>query len=113
MSFRTKALALPLALLQACVFVPKTREVYDADCRIFSRQAVLEHTELGELGRCSNQECVGALLFAGVISSASAIISGTIVVAGNTVYWLEKQGRCNRVAAVAQASYTDAAPRQK
>jgi hypothetical protein len=28
------------------------------------------------------------------VSAASAIVSGSIVVAGNLVYWFEKQGQC-------------------
>ena len=91
------ALLLLPAILQACVFIPRTREIYDADCRIFSRQAVLEHAEILSLGTCRNANCVGILAIAGVVTATTAVISGSIVVAGNTVYWLEKQGRCNRV----------------
>jgi hypothetical protein len=96
-----------VAMLQACIFVPKTREIYDADCRIFSRQAVLEHTEIVSLGRCRNADCIAVLALAGVVSATTAVISGSIVVAGNTVYWLEKQGRCNRVSNPAALAPTD------
>jgi hypothetical protein len=85
-------------ILQACVFTPKTHEIYDEDCKILYGHMVLESTEIKALGNCSgNVECVGLLIGTGLTIAASAIISGSIVVAGNTVYWLEKQGRCIRV----------------
>ena len=34
------------------------------------------------------------LVSAGVVAAASAVISGSIMVAGNLVYWLERQGGC-------------------
>jgi hypothetical protein len=33
---------------------------------------------------------------AGVTAAASAVVSGSIAVVGNVVYWLERQGRCER-----------------
>jgi hypothetical protein len=86
------------ALLQACVYTTRTHEIYDANCQIYSRHVVLEHTEVTSLGICRNTtECVSILVLAGAVTAASAVIAGSIVVTGNTVYWLEKQGRCNRV----------------
>ena len=84
------------AVLQGCVFVPRTTEVYDADCRVSARQMVLEPIEIGPVGRCRNNECAVLLVAAGATAAASAVISGSIVVTGNVVYWLEKQGRCQR-----------------
>jgi hypothetical protein len=89
---------LMVTLLSACVYTAKTREIYDANCQIYSRHMALEHTEVTSLGICRNTtECVGILVIAGAVTAASAIIAGSIVVTGNTVYWLEKQGRCVRV----------------
>jgi hypothetical protein len=36
------------------------------------------------------------LAAAGATAEASAVISGSIVIVGNVVYWFEKQGRCLR-----------------
>jgi hypothetical protein len=96
----SSAKVIPLALaalLQACIYLPKTREIYDADCQITYRHMVLEHSEVHSLGTCHNTDCVGTLIAAGAVTAASAVISGSIVVVGNTAYWLEKQGRCTPV----------------
>jgi len=82
--------------LSACVVVPRTTEFYDADCHITTRQMRLEAVQVGVLGRCSNEGCATALVVIGATAVATAVVSGSIVVVGNVVYWLEKQGRCVR-----------------
>ncbi len=88
-------LAAPLAL-SACVFVPRTTTVYDHDCQVHARQMELAPVQIAVLGGCHNNECSVLLVAAGATAAASAVISGSIVVVGNIVYWFEKQGRCNR-----------------
>ena len=34
------------------------------------------------------------IILAGVITGGSAIVSGSIVLVGNSLHWLEKQGKC-------------------
>ena len=87
------ALALA-ALLQACVVVPRTTHVYDESCRIHARQMLLEVEQVGAIGGCANQGCLMLLAAAGVVTAATAVVSGSIVVAGNIIYWFEKQGQC-------------------
>lgn len=41
---------------------------------------------------CHDEECLAAAL---VISAGSMLISGSIVLTGNTVHWLEYQGICS------------------
>ena len=84
------------ALLQACVYVPRTTEVYDLDCRITSRQMNLQPVQIAAIQGCSNEGCVVLLVAAAATAATSAIVSGSIVVVGNIVYWFEKQGRCKR-----------------
>ncbi|MCC2633136.1 MAG: hypothetical protein K0S48_1022 [Ramlibacter sp.] len=84
------------ALLQGCVMVPRTVEGYDAECRTQARHMVLDAVQVASIGSCSNQGCGVAVAVAGVTAAASVVVSGTIAVAGNVVYWLEKQGRCER-----------------
>lgn len=81
-------------LLQACVVVPRTTTVYDEQCRIHMRQMVLDVEQVGFFGGCVNQGCVALLVGAGVVTAATAVISGSIAVAGNIVYWFERQGQC-------------------
>lgn len=84
------------ALLQACVYVPITKEVYDADCRITSKHMELEPVQIAAISHCSHNDCVAILAVATATAATSAVISGSIVVVGNVVYWFEKQGQCKR-----------------
>lgn len=87
--------------ISSCVFYPKKIEYYDDHCNIVSRKLVLE-TEKMNGTSCSgsnsndpeSQICLAYLAGIITLSAASAIVSGSLVVVGNTVYWLEKEGRC-------------------
>jgi hypothetical protein len=83
-----------VALLAACVVVPRTDSVYDHDCQMLRRQMTLEVQQIGAFGGCSNDGCVALLVGAGVVAAASAVVSGSIAVVGNVVYWIERQGQC-------------------
>ena len=87
-----------VVVLQGCVVVPKTQEYYDADCQIYARRMTLS-AEAARIviNPCGGAECVAQLVSAGIVGAATAVVSGSIVIVGNTVYWFEKQGRCNRV----------------
>lgn len=93
---RTLRFLVVVVLLQGCVMVPRTVESYDAECRTRARHMVLDAVQVASIGSCSNQGCGVAVAVAGVTAAASVVVSGTIAVAGNVVYWLEKQGRCER-----------------
>jgi len=84
------------ALLQACVYVPVTKEVYDTDCRIAAKQMELQPVQIAAIHGCHSDGCVAILAAVTATAAASAIISGSIVVVGNVVYWFEKQGQCNK-----------------
>ena len=90
---RNAALLLPV-LLVGCVYVPRTNEVYDDACRIYAKQMTLDLQQVGVVTRCANQGCAAVLATFGAVTVASAVISSSIVVAGNVVYWFEKRGRC-------------------
>jgi hypothetical protein len=83
-------------LLQGCVMVPRTVVAHDEQCRTQTRHMVLDTVQVGSIGSCSNQGCAVAVAVAGIAALGSVVVSGTIAVAGNVVYWLEKQGRCER-----------------
>ncbi len=55
---------------------------------------IIELQQIGTFGHCANEGCVSLLVFLGAVTAASAVVSGSIVVAGNAVYWLEKRGQC-------------------
>jgi hypothetical protein len=100
-----------LILLQGCVVVPRTREVYDSECRTLTHQMTLEAAVLGGFQSCSGDGCVAMLAAMGAVTAASAVVSGSIALVGNVVYWFERQGQCNRADAVTAVAGAASAPR--
>lgn len=95
---RTYLLTIALLVLPSCIAVPRTEVSYDPQCQIQFRQMRLDvKTSSGggpSLVNCSGQACLPYLALVGGISLGSMVVSGSIVIVGNTVFWLEKQGRC-------------------
>jgi hypothetical protein len=90
-----RLLALLAALLQGCVYLPRTATVYDEKCDVHYREMSLQPYQVAQFaGSCNHRDCGYLLVALGAVSAASAIVSGSIVVAGNLVYWFEKQGQC-------------------
>ena len=90
------AAALLACLLQACMAMPRTDEVYDKACGVYTHQMTLEVAQVASVSHCANDGCLAWLVAAGAVTAASVVVSGSIVVVGNIVYWAEKQGRCVR-----------------
>ncbi|MEN8179854.1 MAG: hypothetical protein ABFS39_14725 [Pseudomonadota bacterium] len=91
MQIRIFVLLIACVFQVGCVFYPRQVQQYDADCEIKYKKLILEHNELrGIRINCTNEGCLAALLLIPI----EAIVAGSIVVVGNTVYWLEKEGRC-------------------
>lgn len=81
-------------LLAGCVVVPRTADVYDPHCQTYVKQVVLEAEVIGAIGGCHNDGCAVMLASMGIIAAASAVVSGSIAVVGNIVYWAERRGQC-------------------
>ncbi|RVU45009.1 hypothetical protein [Rubrivivax rivuli] len=96
--WRNLGLALGTGLLSACVVVPQTREVYDADCKVMKRQMTLQTAQLGGFQSCGDDACKALLVAAGAVTAASAVVSGSVALVGNMIFWFERQGQCARVA---------------
>ena len=84
------------ALLGACVVVPRTTARYDPECHVVARQMTLQPLQLASIAGCANSGCAALAGFVGATAAASTVISGSIAIVGNVVYWLEKQGNCAR-----------------
>lgn len=91
-----------LLFLSACVYVPVVQDAppEEAACKTLTKDLSLETRDFegGGLNQgCNrNQECLNALLMtATVVTAGSAIISGSIVLTGKTIHWLEYQGTCS------------------
>ena len=81
-------------VLAACVYLPRTTSAYDEDCQVETRHMRLEATQIGAIGSCTNRDCAYVLVAIGAVAAATAVVSGSIVLVGNVVYWLERQGKC-------------------
>lgn len=86
--------------LTACAFVPRVAENQDNQCELVTKELTLELVGAdpgGVVGiNCSTPECVIApLAVAAAVSTATLIVSGSIVVIGNTIHWLEQEGKCD------------------
>ena len=88
------AAALLAASLGACVFLPETTTRYDPDCGVTQRHMTLKAYQIAAFGGCRNEGCAELLVIAGAVSATSLVISGSIVVVGDAVYWLERRSRC-------------------
>jgi len=82
--------------LAGCIYVPRTKVVDDPECESVRRSMVLEEKKISELQKCSDSGCVAVLVGAGIVSATSAVISGSIAVVGNAVYWVEREKTCRR-----------------
>ena len=93
-------------LIQSCIFIPKTVPEENQECLLVTKNMTIDYYTSPELideavdemvnaisSDCHEPECL--LLFAPfiAISVGSLIVSGSIVVVGNTIHWIEEQGR--------------------
>jgi hypothetical protein len=82
------------ALVSACVYVPRATLIYDDGCRAMVRHMVLEGGQVAAIQRCENQGCIALIVGAGVVTAATVLVSGSIVVIGNMASWLERKALC-------------------
>jgi hypothetical protein len=86
-----------VAGLSACVYAPRTVTVYDPDCQIVTRHMVLDGQQVAAIGHCHNEGCLAVLVAMGAVTAVTVVVSGSVVVVGNVVYWFEKRSQCQPV----------------
>ena len=94
---KIKIITIVIAVLSitGCIYTPRLITVYDDKCKIEVKHMVLDANHIQILSGCTDEDCIiGSILVAGVLSAGSAVISGSIVVTSNIVYWLEKPNQC-------------------
>ena len=94
----SKALIFTAIALGGCVFYPHTTMEYNAACDTVQRHMSLNSAQVEAFVGCHDRGCVELLVLAGVISATSFVISGSIAVVGDVVYWLEARHQCYRKA---------------
>lgn len=81
-------------LASGCVIVPVTVDSYDPDCQVVAHHMALQAVQLGRFQACSDQGCTAMLLAAMGVTAVSAVVSGSIAVVGNVVYWADHRASC-------------------
>jgi hypothetical protein len=73
---------------------PKKIEYY-TDCAVHAKKLVLT-VEEQKMPHCSGPGDAAVACLLGVLGASLtiSIVSGSIVIIGNTIYWLEKEGKC-------------------
>ena len=89
---RTFTLICCCFILSACVYAPVVDRYEDASasCRTYTKSMSLKEHPMS--GNCTDNSCLGGAI---VVTAGSLLISGSIVLAGNIVHWLEYQGTCS------------------
>ena len=104
------ALAASAAGLMAtgCVIVPVTTVSYDPDCRYVTHHIELQAVQIAQLRSCGGQGCEAVMLAGLGVTAVSAVVSGSIVVVGNVVYWADHRVNCPPPVAAPAASAASA-----
>ena len=97
----TTAVLLFSLALNACMFVPerKPQSAQDAECDMIMPKWKLSVAAADDVDACngsSKGEAEACLVTLGIIIPVgSFVVSGSIVITGNTLRWLEYQGKCD------------------
>jgi hypothetical protein len=92
---RSTFLALATGLLASgCMIVPVTTDSYDPDCRVVTHHMELKSVVVSQLAACQSYNCQVEVVAAAGLVTVSLVVSGSIVVVGNVVYWSEHRVSC-------------------
>ena len=90
----------------SCLVLPKTENVSNEKCKLVTKSWTLEVHELGKHSNCdtncgefvrgivdcsTSEDCIKMIA---VVSVGWTVVAASVVGVGNTVHWIEKQGRC-------------------
>lgn len=91
---RTILIVVALFFVNACVYYPTTDKRYH-NCTIITKKLTLDHTDLHVTPHsCKDEECLGQLIIIAGVPATTFVVSGSIVVVGNVLHWMEKEGTC-------------------
>ena len=90
----------------SCLIIPKTENSSDEKCKLVTKSWTFEVHEFGNQRNCDTDcsEFVRIIIDCGksedcikhiaVVTVGWTVVAASIVGVGNTVHWIEKQGRC-------------------
>lgn len=86
-----------LLLTHSCLYTPKVSEYQAHHCNLITKRLELkENTFEPDPKLVPNaKDGVDVLIGLTVIGPTTLIVSGSIVMVGNTIHWIEAQGRCD------------------
>ena len=93
-------LSLLIISVNACVVVPKKVASYDAKCKVAVQKVTLNLVPMeSDIDwSCSNDYCAldisSEIVDAALTTATSAVVSGSVALAGNTLYLFESKGEC-------------------
>ncbi len=80
--------------LAGCIVVPRTTDSFDPDCRVDTHHMELTILQMDKLKGCETINCQLGFVAAVGATAVSTIVSGSIVLVGNVVYWSEHRISC-------------------
>ena len=82
-------------IFSSCAFTPKVsdKQTYAKACNMFTKKLDLNMTEIKSIS-CHGDLDACILAYGVVVPAGSLVLSGGVILAGNTLHWLEYQGTC-------------------
>ena len=89
---------LTITCVCSCAYVPSSsgqQDLYN-ECDMTTKKLSIKKIGNGDfcLKGAKLNELVGCLVVGGFVASTSAVVSGSIVIVGNTIHWMEYQAKC-------------------
>jgi hypothetical protein len=84
----------------SCVFLPESAQEqnYYNQCEMATKKLTLKADISKKYSMCGGKELKGepliCLVASGVVGSVSLVVSGSIVIIGNSIHWLEYKTSC-------------------
>lgn len=84
-----------MVLQTSCAFYPAVSpdQSYANDCEMKTRKLTLENEQLGFFD-CNQGSAEACLILVAGVPVATLAVSGSVVLLGNTLHWVEYHGRC-------------------
>lgn len=83
--------------VHGCAFYPKVKEETKV-CKVITKELKIEPfmplKDAKGPSTCDSEACLALILPMLAVSTGTYLISGTIVIVGNTVHWLELKNQC-------------------